>query len=116
MVLLQEELTAATRLLGDLSGGEASRNAVREKGGITELLELLKKQDTGTELAAAVLQTLTLLAAESNANQEHIRQAKGLNSIVTYLDARIGSDTANTAVTCLTGRVLLSHECETCHQ
>ena len=100
---MQEELIAASQLLGDLSVGEASRNAVREKGGIKQLLTVLKQQETTKELATAILQTLTILTTDSSANTEHIREAQGLNSIVHYLDLRIGLEPVKAAVTCLTG-------------
>ena len=67
------------------------------------LLALLKRQDTGPELASAILRTLTVLVTESEANQEHVRQAGGLSSIVKYLDIRIGTNAVKAAVMCITG-------------
>ena len=80
-----------------------SRNAVREQGGIEQLIALLKKQEASTELAAASLLAITVLVTESEINQEHVRQAHGLSCIVKYLDARVGAETALAAVLCLTG-------------
>ena len=76
---------------------------MREQGGIEQLIALLKKQETDTKLAAAILMTITVLVTESETNQEHMRQNNGLSGIVKYLDARAGPETALAAVLCLTG-------------
>lgn len=76
---------------------------MREQGGIEQLIALLKKQDTSTQLAGAILPAITVLVTESETNQEHVRQNNGLSGIVKYLDARAGPDTALAAVLCLTG-------------
>lgn len=103
---MQEELEAAAGLLGDLSAHEGSRDAVREQGGIQELLSMLKKTTTGAKVAATALLTLTTLVTDSPANQDYVRQNSGLWPIVKFLDVRISPEAANAAVMCLTGKFL----------
>lgn len=99
-------MKVACNVLSSLGANEAGRNAVRQQNGPKQLLRILKMQDVKPALATAVLEAITVLAIESEANQEHFRQQNSLSLIIHFLDIRISKDTAAAAVDCLTGLLL----------
>jgi hypothetical protein len=93
----------ACNVIGRLGTNDGSRNAVREQKGMRRMVQLLKRRDTQPDLTKAIVEAITVLVADNEMNQDHVREEEGVIDIVRLLDNKISKFLASSAISCVTG-------------